>query len=228
MSAPSTRQVALSCELLENRLVPDATSFVTSLYTNVLYRAPDAPGLALYVQELQNGATNQQIAQQFWDSPEHRGVEVDAYYRLFLHRFADDGGRTFWVNELVSGAMNEVQVETKFLSSPEYMNMLSHSTSLLYINGLYLDVLGRLANADDLTYWENVQQTFGAEAVATGIVTSAEAYTDVLSADYVRFLNRTPDQSGLNYFLGQLESGKGTVESVAEAILGSAEYAAGH
>ena len=49
-SADQRRSSTLSVEKLEDRLVPDATSFVTSLYQNLLNRAPDAGGLAACAQ----------------------------------------------------------------------------------------------------------------------------------------------------------------------------------
>src|SRR6266852_6505667 len=120
LSTQSARRTTLFCEPLEDRLALDATSFVTSLYANILSRAPDASGLALYVQEIKDGSSNQQVAQQFWVSPEHRGIQVDAFYQTFLNRLADSSGRAFWVNQLVTGAVSELQVEADFLTSAEY------------------------------------------------------------------------------------------------------------
>src|SRR5690349_17465058 len=68
------RRANLAVEHLEDRLVPDATSFVTSLYQNLLNRAPDSGGLANYLQELQNGESHEQVATEIWRSPEHRGL----------------------------------------------------------------------------------------------------------------------------------------------------------
>jgi hypothetical protein len=223
---PSIRRVVLLCERLEDRLVPDAKSFVTSLYQNLLNRAPDPSGLSFYLQEINNGASNQQIATEIWRSPEHRGIQVDGFYLTFLHRNADTSGRAHWVNELLSGNLNELGVTANFLTSAEYMT--TRTTPLGFISGLYQDVLGRSPSTIEQLFWEDTLARMGSAAVTAGIITSPEAYTDALSADYLKYLNRSPDATGLDHYLNQLETSQATVETVAETILGSAEYAANH
>jgi hypothetical protein len=220
------RRNVLQCEQLEDRLTLDASSFVTSLYLNLLNRAPDAGGLAFYVGEINNGVSNQTVASQIWGSPEHRGIEVDFFYQTLLHRSADAGGRAFWVNELLSGAQNEQGVIIGFLFSPEFV--AAHSTPAAYVSTLYIDILGRLPSAAELVTWENDLQLFGGRTVSAAILTSTESYVDIISKDYVQFLSRTPDLNGLAFWLSRLQTNQGTIESVAEGILGSAEYAADH
>jgi hypothetical protein len=220
----SPRRPGLYCEPLEDRLTPDATSYVTSLYTNVLNRAPDADGLAFYVQEIQNGMTNLRVAQQIWGSPEHRGLQVDSFYQMFLHRAADADGRAFWVNQLMSG-VGERTVAAEFLSSAEYLN--AHNTPDAYVIGLYSNVLGRTPSLSELAFWDNALATFGSTVVATDIVFSNEAASDIVTSDYLKYLNRAPDANGLVFWVAQLQSG-GSPMTVATGILGSAEYAASH
>src|SRR5437016_3127058 len=80
------RSAVLSIEPLEERLALDATSFVKALYRDVLNRTPDTQGLNFWVQRLQSGSTNLQVATFFWESAEHRGLEVDQYYQTYLNR----------------------------------------------------------------------------------------------------------------------------------------------
>jgi hypothetical protein len=222
----SVCRTVLQCEQLEDRLVLNANSFVTSLYTNLLNRSPDSSGLAFWVQQIQNGMANHDVAKQFWDSPEHRGIQVDSFYQTFLHRSADAGGRAHWINELLSGDLNELQAAADFLTSVEYV--AAHNTPTAFVTGLYLDVLGRLPGAADQVFWQNELALFGGPAVTAAILTSGEAYTDILANDYLKYLKRSPDANGLDHYLSQLDTGQGTVESVAEDILGSVEYAAIH
>src|SRR5260370_24665051 len=98
----STSQTVLRCEPLEDRLAHAAAGYVTSLYQNLLNRAPDASGLTFYVNEINGGLNNQAVAQQIWPSPEHRGLEVDSYYQTYLHRSADADGRAYWVNLMLN------------------------------------------------------------------------------------------------------------------------------
>jgi hypothetical protein len=222
----SSRRTLLQCERLEDRLVPDATSYVKSLYVNLLNRTADTGGLNHFVSEIQSGVSNQQVALEIWRSPEHRGIQVDSFYQLFLGRAADATGRAFWVNQLLSGTLSELGVAANFLTSAEYL--ATHNTPTAYITGLYLDILGREASASEQAFWQNALLNFGDAAVTAGILTSGEAYTDIITNDYVKYLNRTPDANGLGHFLSQLDTGVGTVESVAESILGSTEYANTH
>src|SRR5262249_46847642 len=49
--------------------------FVTSLYRNLLERAPDAQGLAAWQNVLVSGASRVAVAYAFWTSTEHHGRE---------------------------------------------------------------------------------------------------------------------------------------------------------
>jgi hypothetical protein len=223
---PSTPKISLRCEQLEDRLALDATSYVSSLYVNLLHRQPDSAGLAFYVGEINSGTSNLAVAQQIWGSPEHRGVQVDSYYKTFLHRAADASGRAYWVNQLVSGILNEQGVEIGFLYSPEFV--AGHSTPAAYVSGLYLTILNRAPTTTEQSFWQSALQLYGAPAVAAGILTSGESYTDIINNYYQQYLNRRADPAGLDHWLSGLQSNQQTVESVGEGILGSAEYAVKH
>jgi hypothetical protein len=221
----STRK--FDVELLENRLVPNATTFVTSLYTNLLNRAPDAAGLAGWVNLINSGAaSNQQVATAIWDSAEHRAVEVTGYYVTLLRRNPDAPGLNNWVNLMLNGTLNEQGVETAFVTSTEYIN--NHPTQDLYIAGLYRDILGRLPSIAEINLWLPTLNLSGTVFVAEAFITSTERFVDVIDFYYISYLNRSPDIPGLNGWLFALQTNQATVESVAEAILGSAEYAQKH
>ena len=221
------RQASLAVEQLEDRLALNATSLVTGLYHNLLGRAPDATGLAFWVQQLSSGAmTNQQVATGIWDSAEHRGIEVANYYELYLGRAPDAAGLSFWVNRFLSGQDNELTMEAQFITSPEFI--LNNNSASAYVTALYIDILGRTPSISEESFWDNELAAIGTNAVAVDILTSAEAYTRVITNYYEQYLNRAPDNTGLSFWLNQLQTGTGTLESVAEGILGSAEYAADH
>jgi hypothetical protein len=61
------------------------------------------------------------VTQGFWQSPEHRGRQVDQFYATLLHRQADPGGRASWVNALQTG-LSEADLMRSFLTSAEYTN----------------------------------------------------------------------------------------------------------
>jgi hypothetical protein len=214
---------ALTVERLEDRLVPNATTFVTSIYHNLLDRAPDAAGLNFWVQRIANGESNQDLATEIWRSQEHRIDEVDSYYQTFLQRPADPSGQALWVSMLTTGQLDELGVELSFVTSPEYVN--THNTPAAYVTGLYLGFLGRTPAIGDQAFWQQALASQGAITVASDIATATESYTKVLDYYYQTYLNRAPDQTGLSTWLTQLQTSQGTLESVAESILGSQEYA---
>jgi len=216
----------LSFEKLEDRLVPDATSFVTSLYQNLLNRGPDAGGLASWVAAINAGATNQQVATAFWQSPEHRSIEVTGYYQTFLGRAPDSGGLGGWVNLLNTGQLNEQGVEIAILTSTEYLN--NHPTSDSFVTGLYLNILNRAPQPFEVVLWQNILSQSNVTFVTASILTSSEKYLDIINNYYETYLNRAPDPAGQQAWLNNLVAGPGTIETVAEAILGSAEYAQLH
>jgi hypothetical protein len=127
---------------------------------------------------------------------------------------------------LLNNQANELGIENIFLNSAEYL--VSHDTPSAFVTGVYLDVLGRSPTINEEASWQGVLAAFGSNTVTTSIISSAESLTRIVANDYTTYLNRTPDSGGLNLWLSQLQTGRGTVETVAESILGSAEYAAKH
>jgi hypothetical protein len=223
-SRPHTMPSAvLGVEQLEERLVLDATSFVTALYRDVLNRSPNTDGLNFWVQQLQSGTSNLQVATDFWESAEHRGLEVDQYFQTYLNRAADGSGRAYWVNRLLTGVSDEVGVQLGLLDSTEYVAL--HSTPGAYVTGVYLGVLGRLPSSQDQGFWENVLATQGAAVVSAEIVTSTESFTHIIDGYFTTFLRRSADASGQAFWLANLQNNQATLTSVAEGFLGSTEYA---
>src|SRR5581483_9142356 len=110
-------------------------------------------GQAFWVTALEAGATRQQVAQGFWESAEHRGLQVDGFYASYLHRAADSFGRAFWVDTLLSGA-GETDVTRRFLTSPEYT--AAHPTADAFIEGINADLLGGQLDPQGVARWEGL------------------------------------------------------------------------
>jgi hypothetical protein len=201
---------------------PDPTvAFVKALYQDVLDRSPDAQGMASWVAFLQAGGSREQVAEGFWGSPEHRGMQVDQFYATYLHRTADPAGRAYWVNQLMMGA-TEAEVATGFLTSEEYS--LAHRSTVSYLFGLYADVLGRTPDADGLDAWLGAAQGgLGRTALADGFLLSPEADLRQVAGDYANYLGRSGEAAGVAAWLGALENGESAAQ-VAEAFLASDEF----
>jgi hypothetical protein len=122
------------------------------------------------------------------------------------------------------GGATEADVQTGFLSSPEYR--VTHATDAAFVAGLYRDVLARAADSGGQAYWlAQLQGGATPEQVIAGFLTSPEAMGRFVDGAYLTYLRRVSDAGGRQYFLDQLfAGGPGSEESVALQILGSPEY----
>jgi uncharacterized repeat protein (TIGR01451 family) len=197
------------------------TSFVNGLYHDVLGRVADQPGLDGWVMALEGGASRAAVAAAFWNSLEHREIEVEQLYETLLYRPADPAGLAGWTSALMSGA-SEQDVEIGFLSSPEYA--AKHPGNALFIESLYAIVLGRPASLAEVMGWEQAVQAGETPAVlARAFLTSMEGADREVNALYFQALGRAVDPSGLNAFAPLLEAGL-PLEAVAVALYSSDEY----
>jgi hypothetical protein len=203
----------------------ELTAYVTGLYGTLLDRPPDSYGLNSWITALEQGTPRTAVAQAIWESPEHRGQEVDRYYALYLHRVADPVGRAAFVNAFLSGA-SELDIQRAILESGEYQ--AAHPTDSAFLSGLYVDVLGRGADPGGLAAWQQVlNATHGnRDAVVRGFLTSDEAYAQALNFYYEDYLHRPFDAVGRQTWLSLLDSGQYTLESVGTGFLDSEEYKA--
>jgi hypothetical protein len=198
------------------------TAFVTALYQTVLHREPDASGLASWVQFLQGGGTRLAVAQGFWESPEHRGIQVDGFYATFLHRAADSAGRAFWLKALEAG-VSETDVALAILTTPEYRG--AHTDAAAYTESVFRVVLGRDADPTGLAAGQ-VLALFpdGPSVVARAVLISTEARRRLVEGYYADFLGRGADAAGETVWLHALQGGLRSADMVAEAILASDEF----
>jgi hypothetical protein len=170
---------------------------------------------------LEGGLSRQAVASAFWESVEHRGLEVDHFYQSLLNRPADPEGRAGWVNWLMSGA-TEQQVEGAILASAEYA--AAHPTNALFVEGLYADLLGRAASAGEIQGWTQLLQTGTSRvAVAWGFLMSLEKATDEVNALYFQALGRAADPIGLANYVPPLQA-DAPLEAVADILFASDEY----
>lgn len=204
------------------RLSPDEiNAFVSGVYGSILNRVPDTAGQAYWTAQLEGGTPRDDIAKAIWQSPEHRGQQVDQYYQTFLLRPSDTNGKRYWLNLFLNGA-TERDIQRGFVTSGEYQS--SHVLNISYISGLYANILGRNADESGLAFW---QQAFlrGAtrEEVANGFLTSTEAYRHGVEAYYVDLLGRQADETGEKYWVDQLQQ-HDDWNAIVAGFMGSQEY----
>jgi hypothetical protein len=151
-------------------------SFVTILYENVLNRAPDASGLANWVNALNSGAdTRAQVVIDFTESQEfisdesgaiHQGLWVGNVYaaeaaRLYdsaLGRLPDLSGLTNWTNSL-QGGMSLQTAAADFVASQEFQSRYGALDNTALVTLLYDNVLHRAPDAGGLAHWVSLLTT---------------------------------------------------------------------
>jgi hypothetical protein len=201
---------------------PDpCTAYVTALYSTVLGRQPDAPGLAVWLSALEAGASRWAVAAAFWTSPEHRGIEVDGYYATFLHRAADPAGRAAWVNALLDGT-SELTVEYLFLTSPEYI--AAHADAAAFVDGLYGDLFRRAVDPAGQGWVALADSAFGRSRVAMDLLLSNEMNRRTIDSLYSSLLDRAADPLGERDALTLLQSHAAVQDALAETLLASPEF----
>lgn len=99
------------------------------LYQAAFDRKPDAGGLKYWINDLDNGATLQQVAKGFVDSAEFKQLTpatdnksiINSFYQHVLHRDADEGGFKYWEDSMAQG-MTASEMLVSFSESAENMN----------------------------------------------------------------------------------------------------------
>jgi streptogramin lyase len=195
---------------------------VASTYRVVLNRVPAASELTAWLQFLDAGGTLSGMAKVFWESPEHRGIQVDNIYQTFLHRTESAMERAAWVFAFESG-MSEIQIDNIFLASPEYQAL--HPTDPSFVDALYHDVLGRQDTGSEQSGWVMALESGESRSqVALTFLTSPEHYMRIVDQYYRTILGRPPDTTGEANWTNALLRGFVTTDQVAEAFLASDEF----
>jgi uncharacterized repeat protein (TIGR01451 family) len=196
-------------------------TYVDGLYRTILNREADSASLVSYVRFLRTGGARDQVVDSLWRSDEHRAEQVASFYQAFLHRPVDPAGQASWVAAFHAG-LDETGLAAALMESPEYL--AAHPTDTAFINGVFQDVLGRVADAPSLAAWDQVLQSAGRDAVVRGILNSDEANLMHIQDDYVSILHRGADLAGQQSWLSQLRTGQTTVGGMTEAFLASNEF----
>jgi hypothetical protein len=197
-------------------------AYVMGLYASVLDRGPDASGLAAWTGQLDVGVSRGAVANSFWQSAEHRSLEVTSYFKTYLGRAPDAGGLQSWIAQFQAGA-NEFAVQQGIIASEEFQ--AAHSSAVAYVQALYNDILGRQPGSTEIALWVGALSSgMRPAALATAILTSRESFLDVLDGLYSLILHRGADNDGAMTWLTSLQQGQQTITQVAEAFLSSPEF----
>ncbi len=141
------------------------TAFVTTLYNNVLNRAPDTAGLNSWVSQLNSGTSRETVVLGFSESAEFKitseirsiSGQVFRMYDSAFNRTADAGGFAGWWDSMYGGT-SIGEIANAFINSAEFTatyGAIGSLTNTQYVQQLYLNVLNRAAESGGLSYWVN-------------------------------------------------------------------------
>jgi len=182
--------------------------------------------LADWAAKLDAGASHASFATALLHSDEYYGSIVGAVYQKYLGRAPDDGGLAYWVGQLRQGITDE-QLEASFAGAAEFYQHAGGSDTG-WVGAMYLDILGRAADAAGVAYWTG-QLAQGADraAVAHGFAASPEREAQRVGDDYFADLGRAADTAGQAYWVNAFEHGMHN-EDVIAGFLASDEYYLAH
>ncbi len=192
------------------------------------------------------------MALQFFAGAEYASLNRDDagfvtdLYNTFFNRPPDSSGLSYWTGQIAQGTPREV-VLVSFLFSNEFstftQSIFGTSTVRAEINTVtdfYRGVLGRLPDDSGFAYWLQQFRTAQCQG-ASAVVAQANniSYAFTTSTEYVNrnrtnaqfvgdmydtFLRRGGDAAGVQFWLGQLNTGAQSREQVRQSFLGSTEF----
>ena len=184
-----------------------------------------------------------------WNADKDRGISsfINRCYDLILGRKADQGGLTFYRDQLKSGKLTGAQMVMNFVNSPEFQGKKYSNEKVVEI--LYLTMMDRTAEAKGRAYWagflndgmsqkyvvrgfagskefKNICTNYG---ITAGTLTLTEnrdknpKVTAFVSRNYSIALGRKGDTDGLNYWTGMILTKNLTPQQVADSFVFSKE-----
>lgn len=194
------------------------------------------------------------LAALFFGSAEYQaqGATTRAYvtdlFRTFFAREPDTAGLLYWIGQIDSGLPREV-ARVSFMFSPEFKGLAQRIYGAQAVRAesnsvmdFYRGLLNRLPDAAGYGDWVRrfrAAQCQGAaaieaevEAISASFVASPEYAarnrnnTQYVADLYDAFLRRGGDLSGVQFWIGQLDTGARTREQVRREFMASPEFRA--
>ena len=227
-----------------------ATRFIERFYMNILGRPSDEGGLNAWLDVI-NTQSASAVALGFLNSPEfkNRGLDdvafVDILYRTLFDRAGDEGGTSYWLEQLGAGKLRDMVVwgflragEFKTLSDSFGVTALSAADESAYgvkafTERFYTVVLGRHPDKAGFDGWVSglSAQTLSGGDLAKAFFLSAEyvaqgtSDSNFVDTAYQAFFGRAADAAGNQGWLDVLSAGESR-EYVLNGFIGSAEFVA--
>jgi subtilisin-like proprotein convertase family protein len=213
-------------------------SWVTSLYKNVLLRAPDQVGLNAGVNALINNAGavagRTFAAAVVTASNEYKSILVTRWYQQYLGRAPLPSESAFWVGVLASPGMTDERVQSMILGSSEFffrspiITGAGGSPTLdTFVDAVYAEVLNRAPDAASHAAWVNMLRkgTTTLSGFAFALLRTDEYHATVVEQFYEQYLKFAPGSvpaDAINFWTVALRTQSD--EQVLDQFLASQTY----
>ncbi len=190
-------------------------------------------GIAVWTNALNTSAQSRaQLVNTFFNSVEFQGVvaPVTRLYFAYFLRIPDYDGLTYWMLQSRQGIPLSV-ISDAFATSPEFVQLYGALNNSQFVSLVYQNLFGRAADSAGLSYWTgrlNTGMTRGtfmiqfSESVEYAGIINNDVYVTMM---YVGMLRRSPDQTGFNFWVGQLDGGASGL-TLINNFLAATEYRA--
>lgn len=178
-----------------------------------------------------------------WTDVNSVPAQIVRLYKAAFDRTADQGGLNFWIDALTGGAPLD-NLSAGFVGSQEFITRFGAGLSNDgFVNQLYLNVLNRAADAGGLAFWTGVlasgagsrarvlsefsesgENKAGTAAIVQAGIWDLNENAAKVARMYDTALGRLPDVDGLIFWKNGFDNGTQTLDSLAGAFTGSAEF----
>lgn len=163
--------------------------------------------------------------------------QISRLYQAYFLREPDDVGFDYWVSTRANGA-DLGAISQQFAASSEFVAAYGSLSNAQFVDLVYGNVLDRAPDAEGRAHWiAQLDAGMSRGAVMTGFSESTEFVSNTGTSApqtdiegevyrlYVAFFLRTPDASGLAYWVNVRESGA-SLDAIAASFSASAEFQA--
>ncbi|WP_426574828.1 DUF4214 domain-containing protein [Aquihabitans sp. McL0605] len=148
---------------------------------------------------------------------------VAELFEQVLERPTDPTGLDYWSGRIRAGSVSYENLLITLSTSNEAWRKAG-STPDGYIDWTYSHLLGRAADAPGKAYWQaRLGDASARELFVRSFIRSSERARQLVRADFVRYLDRDADASGLAHWISQYTAGKVGELDLAVALLASSE-----
>ncbi|BAQ65351.1 DUF4214 domain-containing protein [Geminocystis sp. NIES-3709] len=200
---------------------------INSIYLQVLGRNANSSELKNYTQKVDNQNWSFEQVRNDIARNSETNQAITSIYQEILGRNIDPAGLQYFQNLIVNGR-NIDYVRNAVANSPEAVNRRNNNSSNNTrvedkINNIYIQVLGRNADSNDLkNYTQKINDQNWSLVQVRREVASKPELNQAINKIYQEFLGRNADERGSEYFQNLVMNGQ-SIEFVRNSIYNSPE-----